>query len=141
MALTLRPPTMPAPVENPRNGNQLQAKVDDVAFPYWEESFGWRSTGARVDHLDGRTVTTVDYAGAHGQWIGYAIVAGTPAPNVGGGVIMHRGGTPYRFLSARGARVVTWLRNGRLCVVAGHGVSTSTLLALASWHGQGTMAS
>jgi hypothetical protein len=141
VALTLRAPTMPAPAENPHNGTQLQAKVDGVAFPYWEESFGWRSTGARTDRLDGRTVTTVDYAGTHGQWIGYAIVAGAPAPHVDGGTIMRRGGTPYRFLSSHGALVVTWLRDGRLCVVAGHGVSTATLLSLASWHGQGTMAS
>jgi hypothetical protein len=141
VALTLRPATMPAPAENPRNGAQLQAKVDGVAFPYWEESFGWRSTGAHTDRLDGRTVTTVDYAGTHGQWIGYAIVAGTPAPQVAGGTIMRRGGTPYRFLISHGAQVVTWLRDGRLCVVAGHGVTTATLLSLASWHGQGTMAS
>jgi hypothetical protein len=141
VALTLRPPTMPAPTENPHDGTQLQAKVDGVAFPYWEESFGWRSTGVRSDRLDGRSVTTVDYAGSHGQWIGYAIVAGTPAPHVVGGTIMRRGGTPYRFLVSHGARVVTWLRDGRLCVVAGHGVSAATLLSLASWHGQGTMAS
>jgi hypothetical protein len=141
VALTLRPPTMPAPAEDPHNGTQLQAKVDGVAFPYWEESFGWRSTGARTDRLDGRTVTTVDYSGTHGQWIGYAIVAGAPAPHVAGGKIMRRDGTPYRFLSSHGALVVTWLRHGRLCVVAGHGVSTATLLSLASWHGEGTMAS
>jgi hypothetical protein len=141
VALTLRPTTMPAPAESPHNGTELQAKVDNVSFPYWEESFGWRSTGARTDRLDGRIVTTVDYAGSHGQWIGYAIVAGTPAPHVDGGVIMRRDGTPYRFLFSHGARVVTWLRDGRLCVVASHGVSTATLLSLASWHGHGTMAS
>ena len=29
--------------------------------------------------------------------------------------------------------VVTWLRDGHLCVVSGHGVSSATLLKLASW--------
>jgi len=33
----------------------------------------------------------------------------------------------------RGAPVVTWLRDGHLCVVSGHGVSGATLLRLASW--------
>lgn len=140
VALTLRPATMAAPVENPHNDTMLAASVDGVAFPYWEESFGWRSTGARTDHVDGRTVTTVFYADAHGHWIGYAIVAGTPAPQVSGGVVKERAGTPYRFLSEDGAQVVTWLRDGHLCVVAGHGVSVGTMLSLASWHGHGTLA-
>jgi hypothetical protein len=140
VALTLRPATMAAPAEDRHNGTMLAATVDGVAFPYWEESFGWRSTGARVDRVDGRTVRTVFYADGHGHWIGYAIVAGTPAPQVSGGVVKQRAGTPYRIFTQDGARVVTWLRNGHLCVVAGHGVSAATLLALASWHGHGALA-
>jgi hypothetical protein len=135
VALTLRPATMAAPVENPNNGTMLEASVDGVAFPYWEESFGWRSTGARSDRVDGRTVTTVYYADGHGHWIGYAIVAGTPAPHISGGLIRQREGTPYRFFTENGAEVVTWQRRGHLCVVAGHGVNAATLLSLASWHG------
>jgi hypothetical protein len=138
VALTLRPPTLPAPSENPHAGAQLMAHVDGVAFPYWEESFGWRATGARVDHLGGRTVTTVFYAASDGRWLGYAIVAGMPAPDVGGGVLVRRDGTVYRMQLARGARVVTWTRDGHLCVVAGHGVSRRALLALASWRGRAT---
>ena len=59
--LTLRGATAPAPAERPGNRGQLAAAVDGISFPYWEERFGWRSTGARSDHLDGRTVTTVFY--------------------------------------------------------------------------------
>ncbi len=139
VAMTLRPATMAAPVENPHNGTMLEASVDGVAFPYWEESFGWRSTGARTDRVGGRTLTTVYYADSHHHWIGYAIVAGTPAPPVSGGVIVQRGDTPYRFLTEDGAQVVTWLRDGHLCVLAGHGVNSGTLLSLASWHGHGTL--
>jgi len=141
VALTLRPATMPAPAESAHDRTQLEASVDGVAFPYWEESFGWRATGARSDRLDGRAVTTVFYAGRGRRWIGYAIVAGTPAPAVSGGAIVRRRGTPYRLLREHGALVVTWLRDGRLCVLAGHGVGTATLLSLASWHGRGTIAS
>jgi hypothetical protein len=137
VALTRRAATMPAPTQSPRNGAQLAADVEGVAFPYWDDRFGWRSTGERTDRVDGRAVTTVFYAGSHGRWIGYAIVAGTPAPRVGGGVVSTLGGTPYRLTVEDGANVVTWQREGRLCVVTGRGVSGATLLSLASWHGVG----
>ncbi|HEY5195278.1 MAG TPA: hypothetical protein VIJ39_15595 [Solirubrobacteraceae bacterium] len=131
-APTLRPATLPAPAESATHQAQLAAAVDGVPFPYWGERFGWRSTGARADRIEGRTVTTIFYANGAGQRVGYAIFAGTPAPRTGG-VIAWRGGVSYRLLTENGASVVTWLRNGHLCVVAGHGVSTATLLRLASW--------
>jgi len=134
VALTLRRPTMPAPAQNPHNATELTADVEGIAFPYWEDRFGWRSTGARTDRVNGRTVTTVFYAHGRHQWVGYAIVAGTPTPQVSEGVLRERGGTSYRFLAQDGASVVTWVRDGHLCVVAGHGVSDATLMALASWH-------
>jgi hypothetical protein len=138
VALTLRPATLAAPAEDPHNGTELAANVEGVAFPYWDDRFGWRSTGARTDNLDGHAVQTVFYARGHGQWIGYAIVAGK-APSLSGGVVRERDGTPYRFISEDGASVVTWLRAGHLCVVAGHGVSQAALMALASWHGEGML--
>ncbi|MGP0102379.1 MAG: hypothetical protein ACLPUT_12270 [Solirubrobacteraceae bacterium] len=138
VALTMRPATMAAPAQDPHNEAELAADVEGVAFPYWDDRFGWRATGARTDRVDGRAVTTVFYARAH-QWIGYAIVAGAPAPHVGGGVVRERSGTSYRFLTEDGASVVTWLRDGHLCVVAGHGVNDATLMALASWHEHGML--
>jgi hypothetical protein len=139
VALTLRSPTMAAPAQNPHNATELAADVEGVAFPYWEDRFGWRSTGARVDHLGGRTVTTVFYARGHDQWLGYAIVAGASAPHVSGGIVREREGTPYRFLSVDNASVVTWLRDGHLCVMAGHGMSDAQLMSLASWRERGTL--
>jgi hypothetical protein len=138
-ALTLRPATAPAPSENTSNRDQLRASVDGVSFPYWGERFGWRSTGARTDRVGGRAVTTVFYADASGRRIGYAIVAGTPAPRSSGGVVAWRENTPYRLLSENGSAVVTWLRNGRLCVVSGRDVSPATLLRLASWSDGGSV--
>jgi hypothetical protein len=131
-ALTLAPATAAAPRESPGNGEQLAAAVDGVAFPYWEGRLGWRSTGARTDHLAGRTITTVFYGDARGRQVGYAIVAGTPAPRLSGGVIARRGGIAYRLLQENGSPAVGWLRGGHLCVVSGRGVSSATLLALAS---------
>jgi len=132
-APTLRAATLPAPPESQAHHAQLAVAVDGVPFPYWSERFGWHSTGARTDRVDGRTVTTVFYSDTSGQRIGYAILAGTPAPRVGRGVVAWRGGVSYRLLTENGAAVVTWLRDGHLCVVSGHGVSSATLLKLASW--------
>jgi hypothetical protein len=131
VALTQQPATMSAPAESADDDGTLAAHVEGVAFPYWEDR-GWRATGARVDRAGGRTVATVFYRRDHGQWVGYAIVAGTPAPSVGGGRVIERGGVPYRFTVTNGVKVMTWLRDGHLCVVAGHGVSDATLLSLAS---------
>jgi hypothetical protein len=139
-ALTLSAAKAPAPPESAGNRDELVAAVEGVHFPYWNGRFGWRSTGQRSDRVAGRTVTTVFYANAGGQRIGYAIVAGTPAPRVGGGAIDWNKGTPYRLLRTQGAQVVTWLRNGRLCVLSGHGISGATLLALASWGEDGSAA-
>jgi hypothetical protein len=121
-APTLRAATLPPPSESGAHHAQVAAAVEGVPFPYWGEHFGWSTTGAREDRIDGRTVTTVFYANADGRRIGY-----------GGGVIAWRGGVPYRLLSENGASVVTWLRDGHLCVLSGHGVSGATLLRLASW--------
>jgi hypothetical protein len=132
IAPTLRAATLPAPRESLTRHAQLDAAVDGVPFPYWGERFGWHSTGARAGRIDGRTVTTVFYANSGGQRVGYAIFAGAPMPKTGG-VVTWRGGVSYRLFDEHGVAVVTWLRNGHLCVVAGRGVSSATLLRLASW--------
>ena len=140
-ALTLRPATVPAPAESPSNSAELTAAVEGVPFPYWEERFGWRSIGARTDRLAGRAVMTVFYMDTRGRRIGYAIVAGTPAPRLTGGTVAWRHGVPYRLMSENGAPAVTWLRHGRMCVVSGRGVDSATLLRLASWNDRGSVAS
>jgi hypothetical protein len=140
-ALTLRPATAAAPEESAGNGRALTAAVDGVSFPYWGGHFGWRSTGSRTDRVDGRTITTVFYANRRGERVGYAIVAGpTPTP-MSGGVVSMRDGTSYRLLTVEGVAVVTWLRDGRLCVISGRGVSGATLLTLASWDDHGSVSS
>lgn len=136
-AVALRPATIAAPGESSSDHAQLAAAVDGISFPYWGERFGWRSAGARVDRVAGRTVKTVFYTDGKGRTVGYAIVAGKPAPSVGGsGHVVWRSGTAYRLTSARGVQVVTWKRDGHLCVVAGRGVDSATLLTLASWDDQ-----
>ncbi len=138
-ALTLRAATLAAPSEDPRERAQLTVAVDGVAFPYWEERFGWRSSGSRTDRIAGRLVRTVFYTDRHAQQVGYAIVAGS-SPTLSGGSVHWRRGTPYRLLREGGSHVVAWLRDGHLCVVGGRGVSDATLLRLASWDDHSTAA-
>lgn len=132
-ALTLRAATMSAPSESPRVRSELTRTAAGIAFPNWSYAFGFRASGTRVDHLDGRTITTVFYTNARAQRVGYAIVAGAPAVNANAGQLQWRTGTPYRTLSSGGANVVSWFRDGRLCVIAARGVPSATLVALASW--------
>jgi hypothetical protein len=131
-ALTLAPAQTGAPSEDSMHPRQLTRSIDGVSFPYWEDSIGWRSTGVRVDRLDGRSVTTVFYANGRGWRVGYAIVGGSPAPRVVGGSVSWRAGVAYRLTREGGVRVVTWERDGHLCVIAGRGVSADALLHLAS---------
>jgi hypothetical protein len=140
-ALTLRPATQAAPRESQTDNAELAAAVEGVSFPYWEGRLGWRSVGARSDRAGGRAVKTVFYADRRGRRVGYAIVAGSPAPRTSGGHIFWRHGTPYRISVEGGVPVVTWLRDGHLCVVSGRGVSSATLLRLASWVPEGSIAS
>jgi hypothetical protein len=131
-ALTLRSATDKAPSESASDHRELTAAVDGVTFPYWGGHFGWRTTGTRSDRVDGREITTVFYENKRGQRVGYAIAAGK-APPQSGGIVSVKDGTPYRLLTVGGVEVVSWLRDGRLCVVSGHGVKGATLLRLASW--------
>ena len=137
VALTLARATAAAPSERP--GGALAASVDGLSFPYWETSFGWRSTGSRADRLNGHPVTTVFYADGSGRRIGYAILGGPP-PSLSGGSVSWRNGTAYRLLSLQGARAVAWVRDGRLCVIAGRNVGYATLLRLAGWSAAGPAA-
>jgi hypothetical protein len=131
-ALTTRAATHAAPAESSSDRTELAVAVDGVSFPYWDGHFGWRSTGMRKDTVDGRSVTTTFYASGKRR-VGYAIVAGSAPSQGSGGVVSSHDGTEYRLLTYNGAPVVTWLREGHLCVVSGRGVDGATLLRLASW--------
>jgi hypothetical protein len=132
-AFTLAGTERAAPGENPGSRAQLEANVEGISFPYWGGRFGWEASGSRVDRYGGRTIRTVFYTDSQGRRIGYAIVAGGPAPSAGSGAVHYLHGTPYHLSTADGAGVVSWIRDGHLCVLAGRDVPAATLLALASW--------
>jgi hypothetical protein len=127
--LTLAAATYPAPGE--RTASALDHTAAGIAFPYWQQSVGWRAVGARADRIGGREIVTVFYGRPGGHRVGYAIVGG-PALPVSGGRTVTRGGVPYYFLRQGSARLVTWLRSGHTCVIAGRRVTEATLLALAT---------
>jgi hypothetical protein len=131
--LGLRPATTSAPEENPRAPGQLAISAEGIAYPYWNRRFGWQTAGVRSDRLGGHMVTTVFYANASGQRIGYSIVDGHPlgTPSEGRAAIWH--GTRFDVLHPAGSTVVTWRRDGHTCILVGSKVSAKTLLTLANW--------
>ncbi len=123
--------TMPAPSESHDGATTLDVSAAGIQFPYWEQTIGWRALGSRIDSLSGRHAVTVFYAGPAGHRVGYTIVTGPPLP-VRGGTTVTRHGIPFTFQRVGSARMVTWLRNGHTCVIAGRGVSNPMLLHLAT---------
>lgn len=136
--LTQRAPTLSAPHQRARHSVVLERTQSGLPFPYWEDRFGWRAAGARVDHLQGRQVTTVFYRRGDGTRIGYAIVAGPPLREAASARRVRRGGVWMSVLHRDARTIVTWLREGHTCVLAGGShMPASTLERLASWRAHG----
>jgi hypothetical protein len=129
--VALAPSRAAAPRESP-GGRTLDASVDGVAYPSWEDTTGWRAVGSRRDTLHGRSIRTVFYANRGGKRIGYAIAAGSPLRSEGGTTV-EKDGVSYRVLRSGGAVVVTWLRGGHSCILAARGVDADVLVDLATW--------
>lgn len=132
-----RPAAEPAPA--PASATLLARNVEGVTFPNWARKFDWKATGARVDTVEGRHVTTVFYE-KHGRRLGYAIVGGSALKEPSDASVLRREGVELRVLTLDGRRVVTWLRRGHTCILSGTDVPTATLIKLAAWKGKGTVA-
>jgi anti-sigma factor RsiW len=116
----------------------LEAEIEGVVFPSWDEKFGWRAAGAREDELDGRATKTVFYE-KEGKRIAYTIVGGEALDVPDGVRVGRREGTVLRFFESGGRTVVTWERDAKSCVLSGADVPTDTLLKLAAWKGKGAV--
>ena len=81
--------------------------------------------------MDGRKITTVFYTGRNGSRIGYAITNGAPLTGVHGQTVT-RGGVRFTLQHSGGASLITWVRDGHTCVIAGRSVSDAALLPLAT---------
>jgi hypothetical protein len=133
-----RQATAAAPAPLAGRPQLLAADVDGVAFPNWDDEFGWRASGRRDDPLEDRETKTVFYEKA-GKRIGYTIVAGDALVVPETVQTIRRGGVEYHVFERGGRTVVTWHRRGRTCVLSGVGVPEPTLVKLAAWNGKGAV--
>ncbi len=129
--LALASATIPAPGVDPAQPKNLKPAGAPIPFPSWGATTGWKPSGARSDTVDGRRITTIYYTSPHGRRIGYAITSGRPLSGAHGIEVVHRYGTRFELARESGARLITWVRSGHTCVIAGRFVTYRTLLALA----------
>ncbi|MGH2905694.1 MAG: hypothetical protein ACRDKI_02865 [Solirubrobacterales bacterium] len=122
-------PVLPAPKESRRDERWLDAKVDDVAFPYWEDERGWKSYGARDDSFEGAPAKTVYYRDDSRREVAYTIVGGQ-ALDPGGTAHVSDDGITYRVSATGGTRRVVWQRGGHTCILTARDVDTDELQTL-----------
>ncbi len=129
--LALASATLPTPAVDPAQSKNLTLVAAGIPFPAWGPQAGWTANGARTDTVDGRKITTVFYRGRKGGRIGYAITNGAPLTGVHGQTVT-RGGVRYTLQQSGPARLISWVRSGHTCVIAGRSVSYAALVALAT---------
>ena len=122
--------TLPSPAVDPNQSDELTLRGAGIPFPAWSKK-GWTTDGARTDTVGGRRITTVFYKSSSGKRIGYAITGGTPLSGVHGNSAT-RYGVTFTMQPAGDAKLITWVRDGHTCIIAGRNVSYATLLRLAS---------
>jgi anti-sigma factor RsiW len=129
--LALASATLPAPAVDASESKNLALTAAGIPFPAWGPQKGWTPDGARTDKVDGRRITTVFYKGRNGTHIGYAIADGAPLTGVDGKTVS-RYGVAFTLQKSGPARLISWVRHGHTCVIAGRSVSYAALLALAT---------
>jgi len=129
-ALSSRGSEGPAPTPDPDDpGVKLDENVDDVYFPNWSSTLGWRPTGIRRDVLTLHRAVTVYYSyGA--ERLAYTILS-SPALAQPAAAVTEENGTTVRTLRLRGRLIVTWRRHGSTCILTGSHVSAAQLRQLA----------
>jgi hypothetical protein len=127
--LALAPSTGPAPAA--RNARYLDVSYAGVTYPSYAR-FQVPPTGVRRDRIGGRPALTVFYRLRNGARMSYTVFAGKPIglPPSARRVVFD--GVPLTTFSTRpGLAVVTLVRFGRTCVLAGP-TPRDVLLALAA---------
>lgn len=135
-ALGLRGPSAAPPAPDsidPRS--RLADQFQEVYFPNWSSTLGWRAVGMRRDRLDGRATMTVYYQRGN-QVVAYTIV-GAPALASPAAVVRQVHGYELHVLRLAGRTVVTWRRAGHTCVLSAARVPTNSLEQLAGWRASG----
>lgn len=130
--LSTRAPQRPVSAPPDDRGPLPGVRAGGLTYPYWQDRFGYRSTGVRYDRLGGRTVTTVYYSRGASR-VAYGIVSGPPLHLGAQARSTWTGHLRLRTLRTRAGAVVTWTRDGHTCVLTGAGTPAATLVRLASW--------
>lgn len=131
-AVALRGPAGPAPAPDATDPRaKLSVRFQQVYFPNWSATLGWRAIGTRRDRLDGRPIMTVYYQRGD-ELVAYTIV-GAPALAAPAGPVTQVKGYELRVFRLTGRAVVTWRRAGHTCVLSAARVPARALEQLAGW--------
>jgi hypothetical protein len=136
--LATRAPVAAAPPQNGRSPSLKGLTAAGLPFPYWEDWSGFRAVGVRHDSFDGRQATTVFYRRGNAR-VAYTILSGSPLAAGAATTSTAEYGVVVRALTAHGMKVATWLRRDHTCVLSASNVSSSVLVRLASWRGDGKL--
>ena len=117
--LALRGPSAPAPPPDSADPRaKLADRFQEVYFPNYSATLGWRAVGLRSDRLD--------------ALVAYTIV-GSPALSPPSGLVTRLNGFELRAYSLAGRTVVTWQRAGHTCVLSAARVPLQMLEQLAGY--------
>jgi hypothetical protein len=121
--------TGPAPAST---GRFVDARVGSVRFPDYSYGLAFHAVGQRHDTIVGRPAVTVFYAGGSRR-IGYTVLDGKPlsAP-ASAKAVSYANLDAFTFVKD-GARVLTWRRDGKTCVLVSRSVDEQTMLQMAAW--------
>jgi hypothetical protein len=134
-------PALPAPRHDPAHPALLQAKIEGLPFPDWNQRFQWRATGARRDTIEGRDATTVYYDRV-GTRLAYTILGGAAIEPPDGAKTVRVRGKDFHLMYRGGQRIVVWNRAGHTCVMsAPAAVPEARLIDLAAWDAGGSVPS
>jgi hypothetical protein len=137
--LNIRPSERPAPARDSEEPRLLRRRFAGVTYPDWTRAFAWRAVGERRDVLDGRPTTTVFYRHTHHR-IGYTVISGETIDPPDRAERLTVNGLELRRFRLGEQDVVTFERNGRTCVLSGNVHDPDTLVKLAVWKGDGSVA-
>jgi hypothetical protein len=128
--LAYRSPTKAAPAVDAGNPRLLRATFAGITFPNYRQEFGVTASGQRTDDIGNRKLLTVYYRLPNGSQISYSVVSGTALAAPRSAQLVTYLGVQIRGYTQRGLAIVTLVRNGRTCVLAGR-TSVARLIDLA----------
>lgn len=117
--LAFSSPTSGAPRPSSNDPHLLDVSFGGITLPDYKHEFGVPATGQRTDMLGGRKLLTVYYRLPNGNRMSYSIVSGRPLPLPNGTQQVTYRNVQIHGFSHQGLAVVTLVRNGRTCVLAG----------------------